>query len=67
MEPPSFLRRRPSLDKRRDVSLPDAASREWQVSPGTPVFGELFETWLHHELISHRDFVAALWSGEFGG
>ncbi|HRZ58004.1 MAG TPA: hypothetical protein P5525_21395 [Candidatus Paceibacterota bacterium] len=47
--------------------MPDAASREWQVSPGTPVFGELFETWLHHELISHRDFVAALWSGEFGG
>jgi prepilin-type N-terminal cleavage/methylation domain-containing protein len=27
-----------------------------QVALGTPEFGELFETWLHHELISHRDY-----------
>jgi len=27
-----------------------------RVSPGTPEFGELFETWLHHELASYRDY-----------
>ena len=30
-----------------------------QVSPGTPEFGELFETWLHHELASYRDYHSA--------
>jgi predicted AAA+ superfamily ATPase len=29
-----------------------------QVSPGTPEFGELFETWLHHELVSYRDYAS---------
>jgi predicted AAA+ superfamily ATPase len=28
-----------------------------RVAPGTPEFGELFETWLHHELASYRDYV----------
>lgn len=28
------------------------------VSAGTPEFGELFETWLHHELASYRDYSA---------
>ncbi|HNQ87344.1 MAG TPA: AAA family ATPase [Verrucomicrobiota bacterium] len=28
-----------------------------RVTPGTPEFGELFETWLHHELASHRDYT----------
>ena len=26
------------------------------VAPGTPEFGEMFETWLHHELCSYRDY-----------
>lgn len=27
-------------------------------SPGTPEFGHAFETWLHHELVSFRDYVS---------
>jgi predicted AAA+ superfamily ATPase len=32
-----------------------------QVAPGTPEFGELFETWLHHELVSYRDYRSGEW------
>jgi len=29
-----------------------------QFRPRTPEFGEAFETWLHHELVCHRDYVS---------
>lgn len=32
-----------------------ATLQERQLRPGTPEFGEAFETILHHELVSHRD------------